>query len=56
MVLYSFNIQVAPDDKDNWKHKKKNYDLLDKLMEEIPGADNYGANLVDDSMGSTALV
>ena len=25
-------------------------------MAEVPGANNYGANLVDDGLGSTALV
>merc|ERR1712038_3255 len=28
--------------------------LLDDLMEEIPGKDNYGANLTDNSFGNTA--
>ena len=31
------------------------YDLLDKLMYEIPGLDNYKANITDEAFGMTAV-
>ncbi|KAI0216103.1 hypothetical protein LSAT2_031841 [Lamellibrachia satsuma] len=34
-------------DRDEWVDGKKNYGLLDDLMAEIPGKDNYGAMLND---------
>ena len=45
--------QLNPKDKANWdrlefSHK---YGLLDRLMAEIPGRDNYQGNLVDDAFG-----
>ncbi|KAK2171221.1 hypothetical protein NP493_1090g00063 [Ridgeia piscesae] len=36
-------------DTDEWVDGKKNYGLLDELMAEVPGKDNYGANLYDES-------
>ena len=40
-------------DLDNEKYEE--YGLLDKLMEEIPGLDNYPANIVDDCFGMKVL-
>jgi hypothetical protein len=31
------------------------FGFLDKLMSEIPGKDNYGANIEDDALGQLAL-
>ena len=32
----------------------QNYQLIDELMAEIPGLDNYDASLIDSAMGNTA--
>ena len=34
-----------------FKHVHHKYSFLDKLMEEIPGLDNYGANNLDEVFG-----
>ena len=40
---------VNPSDTDEWVEGRKEHGLLDELMGEIPGKDNYGAELVDDA-------
>ncbi|XP_028411763.1 uncharacterized protein LOC114534508 [Dendronephthya gigantea] len=46
--------QVNPKDKDTWKDGVGQYGLLDELMSQIPGKDNYPANIVDDALGQVA--
>jgi len=38
-----------------WFEGPTAWEFLDQLMEQIPGKDNYGANLTDDSFGFTTL-
>jgi hypothetical protein len=38
----------------SWVEGKFAHCLLDELMEQVPGKDGYGANLMDDSFGATA--
>ena len=47
---------MAVEDKDVWTERVRKYGLLDELMAEIPGKDNYGAHLEDDSLGDLAKV
>lgn len=46
--------QVNPRNTYKWKDKQYYYNLLDKLMAEIPGMDNYPANLTDNAFGQRA--
>ncbi len=41
-------------DEDVWRDGHINYGLMDKLMAEIPGKDNYPGELVDDGFGEVA--
>ena len=41
-------------DRDEWVDGKKNYGLLDDLMAEIPGKNNYGATLNDGGFGDVS--
>ena len=43
--------QLNPQDSDTWTEKYNNprFTLLDELMSEIPGKDNYQANLTDEA-------
>lgn len=41
-------------DSDEWVDGRKDYGLLDELMAEIPGKDNYGAKLYDDAFDAVA--
>ena len=43
---------VNPFDSDEWVDGRKNYGLLDDLMAEVPGKDNYGAQLYDDAFST----
>ncbi len=45
---------LNPSDTDVWVDGKNNYGLIDDLMGEIPGKDNYAAELYDDSFESVA--
>ena len=37
-----------------WDDGRRAYTLLDELMEGVPGKDNYGAELFDDSFGANS--
>ena len=37
-----------------WVEGRISHSLIDELMEQVPGKDGYGANLVDDSFGVVA--
>ncbi|KAK2160923.1 hypothetical protein NP493_1609g00081 [Ridgeia piscesae] len=45
---------LNPFDTDEWVDGRKNYGLLDELMAEIPGKDNYGAVLDDDGFNAVS--
>ena len=45
---------VNPQDQEEFEDGRFNYGLLDELMEEIPGKDNYGAVLYDDAFSIEA--
>ena len=45
---------LNPFDTDEWVDGRKNYGLVDELMAEIPGKDNYGAELYDDAFDAVA--
>ncbi|XP_013398935.1 uncharacterized protein LOC106165315 [Lingula anatina] len=48
--------QLNPEDSDHWGEGRfYDYGFLDSLMEQIPGKDNYRANLTDDLFGDVAL-
>ena len=47
--------QLMPYDKDNDREGPAGYGLMDKLMAQVPGLDNYGGKLTDDSFGETAF-
>ncbi|KAI0210863.1 hypothetical protein LSAT2_004357 [Lamellibrachia satsuma] len=53
----STHFQLNPYDTPMWPRKEGvvRYQLLDKLMAEIPGKDNYPGDLVDNSFGLPAL-
>ena len=40
---------LNPSDTDEWVEERKNHGLVDELMGEVPGKDNYGAELIDDA-------
>ncbi|XP_013383323.1 uncharacterized protein LOC106153767 [Lingula anatina] len=46
--------QINPRDSNTWSERTSSYGLLDQLMEEIPGKNNYAGNLTDDAFESTA--
>ena len=46
---------VNPHDTDRWVDKHSQYGILDELMSEIPGKDNYGAVLNDSSFNIVTL-
>ena len=46
--------QLNPLDTDQWKEGVKINGLLDEIMNEIPGKDNYQGNLVDNAFGLEA--
>ena len=49
--------QVNPENTDKWRdamEKTGSFSLLDKLMSEIPGKDNYPANITDGVLGQEA--
>lgn len=48
--------QLNPRDSDNWSEGYNNprFTLLDELMSEIPGKDNYQGNLTDEAFGLAA--
>ncbi len=46
--------QVNPKDTQFWRESMGRFGLLDKLMGEIPGKDNYPANIVDGALGQEA--
>ena len=37
-----------------WVEGRHSHNLIDELMEQVPGKDGYGATLVDDSFGVVA--
>ena len=45
---------VNPSDTDEWVDGVNNYGLIDDLMGEIPGKDNYAAELYDDAFDSVS--
>lgn len=47
--------EVNPVDRNEWSDRSHKNIYLDQLMGEIPGLDNYAANLTDDSFGNLAL-
>ena len=49
--LRAARFQVNPIDSDVWQDEPTRYGLLDKLMEQIPGPDGYGACLEDNAFG-----
>ena len=54
MSTRAARFQLAPVDADVWRDGKYNYDLLDELMGEIPGLDNYQGYINDSSLGEVA--
>ena len=46
--------QVNPKDSDVWLERTGDFGLLDKLMSEIPGKDNYPANISDSVLDQEA--
>ena len=47
--------QLNPDDADTFSGERQTfYELLDKLMSQLPGLDNHGANLEDKAFDSVA--
>ncbi|XP_013402811.1 uncharacterized protein LOC106168331 [Lingula anatina] len=47
--------QLNPRDKGSWIDRlQQHYGLLDELMSEIPGKDNYGAQLTDEAFDNPA--
>ncbi|XP_013413629.1 uncharacterized protein LOC106175977 [Lingula anatina] len=49
--------QLNPENKANWGEEHVYaHSFLDDLMEQVPGKDNYVANLTDDIFGDTALM
>ena len=40
---------LNPSDTDEWVEERKNHGLVDELMGEVPGKDNYGVELIDDA-------
>jgi len=46
--------QINPRDMDSWKEVSYRRGLLDELFEQIPGKDNYPADLQDNAFGLTA--
>ena len=42
--------QLNPADSDQWQTGRTSHTLLDKLMEEIPGLNNYGGELYDTGL------
>jgi len=48
--------ELNPIDRDDWEDRGRiRKKLLDRLMNQVPGLDNYVANLTDDSFGSLAM-
>ncbi|XP_013410914.1 uncharacterized protein LOC106174068 isoform X1 [Lingula anatina] len=48
--------QLNPDNREYWSEEKAyQRSFLDELMEQIPGKDNYPANITDDIFGYTAF-
>ena len=43
--------QLNPADSNTFKEGFDNYELLDELMEEVPGMNNYPADLTDEAFG-----
>ncbi|KAK3730498.1 hypothetical protein QZH41_015704 [Actinostola sp. cb2023] len=48
--------QLNPFDEDEWQDRifRSRFGLLDELMNEIPGQDNYQGHLIDDAFGLSA--
>ena len=55
---YSFSraarFQLNPMDSDEWSTDRQRHQLLDDLMEQVPGKNNYGANITDDTINGKA--
>ena len=49
----SARFQLNPANTDTWKDGRHKYGLLDELMAQIPGKDNYDAVLRDNAFGDT---
>eukprot|EP01128_Nolandella_sp_AFSM9_P009702 TRINITY_DN634_c0_g1_i1.p1 TRINITY_DN634_c0_g1~~TRINITY_DN634_c0_g1_i1.p1 ORF type:complete len:836 (-),score=178.75 TRINITY_DN634_c0_g1_i1:120-2627(-) len=45
---------LNPRDQDNWFSGRHTFELIDSLMNQIPGKDNYAANLTDTYNGDDA--
>ena len=46
--------QLNPRDTDTWRDEPSVYNLMDQIMAEIPGKDNYQGQLYDDAFGADA--
>ena len=46
--------QLNPMDSDDWTTDTPRHQLLDDLMEQVPGKNNYGANITDDTVAGKA--
>ena len=46
--------QVNPFDEDSWSEGKERHGLLDELMEQVPGKDNYPGTIYDEAFGLPA--
>ena len=46
--------QLNPVDSDDWATSFPRHQFLDDLMEQVPGKNNYGANIVDDTIDGKA--
>ncbi|XP_064632047.1 uncharacterized protein LOC135490659 [Lineus longissimus] len=47
--------QLNPRGRSNWKEGTHRRDIMDSIMEEVPGLNNGGASLVDDAFGYQAV-
>ena len=48
--------QLNPRDSKTWRDKLvSNWELIDDLMGEVPGMDNYGGNLTDEAFDNPAM-
>jgi hypothetical protein len=48
--------QLNPPDSKTWRDKLvSNWELIDDLMGEVPGMDNYGGNLTDEAFDNPAM-
>ena len=54
LLTRAARFEVNPVNSDKWKDRSLRRTFLDELMGEVPGLDNYGANLTDNSFDNLA--